>query len=400
MATVARSTNDAIAALKRANANTGNPTPITTQPVTAKATAPSAPQAPAFDQAAYIAQMQGQVNSIYDQQTQAQLSQYYVSRDKALGQVNQEKAKVAPQYQSARNQSDVVSAQNTQRLREMMAGNGLQSSGENVTANVGLQNARQNSLNGLNLQEQQTMDDFNRQIADINNPAQEQALIQAIEAQRAQALFDSSMRADEIGYARGRDATMDNRYNTEWQYNTGRDAIGDTRYNNEFAYQQGRDTIGDQQWQQQFNYGQSVDNRNFNYQVGRDKVGDNQWQTQFDYGQSRDKVGDGQWQSQFDYGKTRDNVGDSQWLQEFNYRKQQDAIDNARKKASGGGGGYPTNPYTPLPSNPTPNKIMSEQQYIDAFEEPAARQNGTQRVIPGSTDYVKKMQKIMKDMYK
>lgn len=278
--------------------------------------APQAPQAPAFDQAAYMAQMQSQVNSIYDQQKQAQLSQYYVSRDKALGQVNQQKAEVAPQYQSARNQADVVSAQNVQRLREMMASNGLQSSGENVTANVGLQNARQNSLNRLNLQEQQINNDFNRQISDLNNPAQEQALVAALEAQRSQALFDSSMRADEVGYSRNRDATMDN------------------RYNNEFAYQQSRDTVGDQQWQTQFDYGQSIDNRNFDYQQGRDKIGDSQWNKQFDYGQSvdnrnfnyqqgRDKIGDSQWNQQFDYGKTRDKIGDSQWNQQFNQGNQQ-----------------------------------------------------------------------------
>jgi len=349
--------------------------------------AQSAPQAPGFDQAAYMQQMQSQVNAIYDQQKAAQLAQYYAQRDKAIGKVNQQKAEVAPQYQSARNQSDVVSAQNAQRLREMMASSGLQSSGENVTASTGLQNARQNSLNGLNLQEQQTMNDLERQISDLNDPASEQALIASLEAQRAQALFDSSMRADEIGYSRGRDA------------------IGDSRYNNEFAYQQGRDSIGDKQWQQQFNYGQSIDNRNFNYQAGRDSIGDAQWLSQFKYGQSRDQVGDNQWQSQFDYGKTRDQVGDSQWQQQFNYNKQQDAINNARKGRSGGGGGsyggyLKGNPITQLPTNPKQSKIMTERQYIDAFEQPAARQKGTARVLPGSTDYAKKMQQVMRDLYK
>lgn len=294
-----------------------------------------------FDQAAYMKQMQDQVNAIYDQQKQAQLGQLNASRDKAVGRINQQKAEVAPQYQSARNQSDVVNAQNVQRLREMMASSGLQSSGENVTASTGLQNARQNSLNGLNLQEQQTINDFNRQIADLNDPASEQALIASLEAQRAQALFDSSMRADEIGYSRGRDAIGDSRYNTEWQYNTGRDAINDGRYQEETTYNRGQDT---KQW---------------DYQTGRDKVGDSQWQ------------------STFDYGKTRDQVGDSQWQQTFNYNKQQDAINNARKSSSGGAsrsssGGGGSRSFSPAAQNLAKefqNFQKSANNQVDTFED-------------------------------
>lgn len=183
-------------------------------------------QAPAFDQAAYTQQANDMVNSIYEKQKQAELAQLYASKDKAIGQLNQQKAEVAPQYADKRNQSDVVSNQNVQRLREIMANSGLASSGENVTATVGLQNARQSALNGLNLQEQQNTNDINRQINDLNNPANEQALTAALEAQKSQALLDTFNKASDR------------------------------------AYQVGRDTVGDNQWRQGFDHGVSQDTFN------------------------------------------------------------------------------------------------------------------------------------------
>lgn len=161
----------------------------------------------------YLQKKQNGVNSIYDQMKEAQLAAARAAREKAIGNINYQKSLVAPQYQASRNQADVVNAQNVQKLREMMAANGLQSSGENVTASVGLQSARQKSLNDLNLQEQETLNDYDRQIADLNNPADEQALIANIEAQRAQALYDAGNKAEEFQYQKDRDKVSD----SQWQ---------------------------------------------------------------------------------------------------------------------------------------------------------------------------------------
>lgn len=160
----------------------------------------------------------GLVNSIYDNQLNSQLQSLYAARDKAVGELNQQKDVNSKTFQSNRNQADVVNAQNVQRLREIMASNGLNSSGENVTASVGLQSARQNALNSVNLQEQQATNDIHRQIADLNNPANEMSLRSAIEAQRAQALYNAS-----------RDQVSDNQW--QQQFNT-----------------------SNNQWQQQFNF--------------------------------------------------------------------------------------------------------------------------------------------------
>lgn len=134
------------------------------------------------------------IDQIYQQQQKAQLGELKASRQKALGKLNQEKKQISPMYQGQRNQTDVVHTQNANRLREIMAANGLGASGENVTANTNLMNARQNSLNSLNLQEQQATNDINRRISDVNNPDERNSIIARIQAARNQALLEQMNR--------------------------------------------------------------------------------------------------------------------------------------------------------------------------------------------------------------
>jgi hypothetical protein len=283
---------------KAATPNTG----VATPPVQQTQQTPMQ-QAPAFDQQAYLNQMTGQVNGIYDQLQQSRLAQLKASRDKAMGQINQQMAELTPQYANMRNQSDVVSQQNVDRLKELMASNGLNDSGENVSGMVGLQSARQNALNGLNLQEQQQRDDYNRRITDLNDPAEEQAIIAELQAQRAQALMDAGYRADDIGYSRGRDA------------------LNDKRYDSETAYNHNRDTVGDQQWQKTFD--------NNNYWKQQDQ---NNWNTDFKYRQSRDVVGDQQWKDTFNSNEKWKQQDQNNWKSTYDYNKSQDALMNAWKQ--------------------------------------------------------------------
>ncbi|MDF1507616.1 hypothetical protein PZE06_05400 [Robertmurraya sp. DFI.2.37] len=189
----------------------------------------------------YLNQFKDQINNMYDQQKKSQLEQLQAQRDKAIGEINQQKSQVAPQYQQMRNQTDANNMQNIQRLREVMASAGLNATGENVTAQVAQNNQRLSNINALNIQEQQTIDDLNRRIADINNPSELNALISALEAERARSLLDFGLRADEIGYSRNRDALMDQRYQNERSYQIGRDAVSDKRYDQEWAYRKEQD---------------------------------------------------------------------------------------------------------------------------------------------------------------
>jgi hypothetical protein len=306
------------------------------QQATIPAPAPVQQTTTPFDQNNYIQQMMEQqksyLDNMYNQQKEAQLGQLRAQRDKAVGQINQQKSQVAPQYQGMRNQQDVMNLQGAQKLREIMAANGLNATGENISASVSMNNERVNSINKLNLQEQETMNDFERRISDLNNPAEEQAMIAAIEAQRSQALFDAYNRSQDVGY---------NRY---------RDSVGDTRYADELAYGRGRDTISDQRYTDETQYNRGIDSRNWEYQVGRDKVSDQRYSNEWNYNVGRDKISDnryndetqynrGQDQKQWDYQAGRDKVSDGQWNQTYNRGVlESDRSFNSRGSSGGSGG--------------------------------------------------------------
>lgn len=194
-----------------------------------------------FDLESYMKQFTDQINNMYNQQREAKLAQLRASRDKAIRQINQQKEEVAPKYQGMRNQTDATNLQNVQKLREVMAANGLNATGENVTAQTNMANQRLNSINSLNLQEQQTNNDLNRRITDLNNPDTENELIAALEAERSRALLDLGMQADQNVYNRNRDSLNDTLRNREWYYNVDRNEKLDNRYFDERDYQRQQD---------------------------------------------------------------------------------------------------------------------------------------------------------------
>jgi hypothetical protein len=145
----------------------------------------------------YLTDVNAQINKIYDQQKATQLASFNADKTAAINKLNAQKKDTSVAYQGQRNQADVVSAQNVQKLRELMAANGLNASGENVTAQAGANSDRQNSINSLNLQEQSAVRDINNQINDQNNPARQQAAVAQIESERAKALLDGKNTAEE-----------------------------------------------------------------------------------------------------------------------------------------------------------------------------------------------------------
>jgi hypothetical protein len=158
---------------------------------------PVAPPAPTLDDLInkYYSQSTGDVNSLYDKQKQTQLDQLKTQRDAAIGKINQQQDATKKDYYNQRNQADVVNAQNVQKLREIMAANGVSASGENLTLNAQANSDRLNALNSLNQQEQAKMNDYASQITDWNNPARDQAITNQIEAARTQALLNAKQSA-------------------------------------------------------------------------------------------------------------------------------------------------------------------------------------------------------------
>lgn len=136
-----------------------------------------------------------QINQLYDQQKNSQLAQLKAQQDAAVSKINQQKADTQTSYYNQRNQADVVNQQNVNKMREIMAANGINASGENITAMANLSSQRQGALNNLNVQEQGKMNDFTNQINDINNPSRQQSIVDQIEAARTKALIDAQNQA-------------------------------------------------------------------------------------------------------------------------------------------------------------------------------------------------------------
>jgi hypothetical protein len=153
----------------------------------------------AYETSPYDA-MTTRLNSLYDSQRKTQLDQLKAQRERAITGFNAQKKELAPQYQNQRNQADVVNAQNVSRLRELMAAQGINASGENLTVQAGQASARQTALGEITNNENAAYRDIDRQIADVNDPSQEQAINNEIETARTRALTDAYQQAQQQIY--------------------------------------------------------------------------------------------------------------------------------------------------------------------------------------------------------
>lgn len=144
--------------------------------------------------------MSNKINTLYDAQRKNQLDLLKQQRDKAIAGFNQRKKDIAPVYQNQRNQADVVNAQNIQRLRELMAANGINASGESLTTQANLASSRQNALSEINNNEDYAIREIDKQIANENDPSREQSIYNTIEADRTKALADAWNQAQQQVY--------------------------------------------------------------------------------------------------------------------------------------------------------------------------------------------------------
>ena len=147
-------------------------------------------------------EMQQKLNSTYDQQKNQQLAQLRQQRDKAVSGFNQQKQDLAPQYQNQRNQADVVHHQNVAKLRELMAANGINASGENLTTQASLSSSRQGALGDITNNEQLAYREIDKQIADWNDPSREQSIVDSIETERSRSLTDMQRQIQQEIYAK------------------------------------------------------------------------------------------------------------------------------------------------------------------------------------------------------
>lgn len=209
----------------------------------------------------------------------------------------------AQQYTGMRNQSSVNAAKNQMALKEQMAAQGLNRSGDNITGSVNINNQRSNDINTVNNEEQNYYAKLDQE---------KYKRVQDLEMQKQQALMNAMYRAEDnsykdkqFDYQVGRDEISDGRYDKEWQYQTDRDKVSDDRYNKEWDYNTGRDKINDDRYNKEWDYNTNKDQKEWDYNTGRDKVNDDRWLDEWNYKKEQDKLSQSNWERNFTQAASR-----------------------------------------------------------------------------------------------
>lgn len=91
------------------------------------------------------------------------------AKNTSLSQLDQEKAKIQPQYYNTRNQTSTASQLQAKNFAEYLANRGLANSGTSAQSEIARNSALQGQIGALNQQENQAYNDINRRTTDVNN---------------------------------------------------------------------------------------------------------------------------------------------------------------------------------------------------------------------------------------
>lgn len=148
------------------------------------------------------------------EQMAAQAAAIQAARDKQVREYESQISQAGQIYNPLKNQASYQGAKALQAANERAAAMGIYNSGDNITAGIQVNAATQKSINDLNIQEQNYINQLRKAIADANSAADAQTLQSnaEINAQRLQALINQANadREYELNYA----ATQANIANT------------------------------------------------------------------------------------------------------------------------------------------------------------------------------------------
>ena len=199
------------------------PQPVMTSPTNAQPTGyvPTY-TGPNFDE------MRAQLEQLFASRQASELAALRAALETALaGYAAQERQAQQLAY-NQRNAADVVAAQDQAALRELLANLGMTGDGQNLTAQAAQAASRLQAIGAINQQEADALMRIAEQRSALQNSAaqQEQALIQAIGADKAAALLDllqygdtRAFEMEQLNYGRYRDAIEDQfrRDALDWQ---------------------------------------------------------------------------------------------------------------------------------------------------------------------------------------
>lgn len=137
------------------------------------------------------------LNAMYAAQRERELTALENEYNAAIGELEREKAAIAPMYQGARNQAAGVNARETQAMNEMFNAAGL-SSGGRAQGAIAQSNTLQGELSALELAEAQALAEIESQRTQLANQYQGRVreAIMNNEMDKAAALYEEAIRYD------------------------------------------------------------------------------------------------------------------------------------------------------------------------------------------------------------
>jgi cell wall-associated NlpC family hydrolase len=220
-------------------------------------------------------QRTSQVNDMYDNLLQSQLTSAQLGRQQQeqtlnqqkydsdlnynnlLGQLNQEKSQATPQYQNLKSQQFKTTLDDIKKINENMASRGQYFSGANEQVQSDQRVANESAMNQIGLQEQQLYDDINRRATEAYNikaneikkideniqlmkdqgASADSAIVQALQAQKIQSNIDleNVLQARELQIAQLQQDAENNRIGNVLNVIGQQETIDQNKQNN--AYQ-------------------------------------------------------------------------------------------------------------------------------------------------------------------
>lgn len=139
-------------------------------------------------------------------------------------------------YDNAARQAYIMSMQSKKALPQQLAMQGA-TGGATETAMLGLDTSYQNNLSNINTQRQNSINDINNAIVDLQNTGDLNSAEQVLGNNQAALSAYQNMLNNSASFNQWLANFNANRSDAQWEqnYQTGRDAINDNRYNNEYA---------------------------------------------------------------------------------------------------------------------------------------------------------------------
>ena len=187
--------------------------PATTQPATQATTTQTTQTAnPTVTVSApSVNSHENYLNDLYAAQREAALSALEAEYNAAIGDLERQKAALGPAYQSARNQTAGVNAQESRAMNEIYNAAGL-SSGGRVQGAIAQSNVLQSELGALQQAEAQALAEIESQRTQVSAQYQAQVreAIMNNEMQKAAALYEEAIRYDNAMTSAAKESAKEN----------------------------------------------------------------------------------------------------------------------------------------------------------------------------------------------